>query len=353
MISRDYIIRSGEIAYNISRDYAKVKVLEKNGRGYKIKFLSGSLAGEVGSGWRRSDLAVSHGCYEKFCVNDSFYLSGRNSEKVKIVGLQSDGRFVLKFLDGPNSGELGGKWERKDLAVLEGCYQGVCVGDYVYNTKRDGAKVKILGKTLDNSFVIKFVSGELSGQRGNSWNAKYFALKEGCYKDLCVGDIVYKLDNASPKVKILGKTQNHKFVIKFLSGSNSGRHGTNWDREDFALTNGCHGKLCVGDIAYNTSRDNIKVKLVAKAMNNTFVIKFLQSNLSGKFGHNWSEDDLARTSGCYKSFCVGDIAYNTQRDNVKVKILAIEKKNTFVLKFLNGSLSGKKGNNWSYSNLKK
>lgn len=150
----------GQRAYNISRNYRQVEVvaIEASGR-YVLKFLDGS---GTGGNWRRSDLALPSGCSNNLCVGERFYNISSNYRHVEIVAIEYSGRYVLKFLDGSG---IGGNWRHSDLAHQNGCGRQFCVGDYALNIKSGYRKIQIVGIQYNGKYVVKFLDG--SGVGGN------------------------------------------------------------------------------------------------------------------------------------------------------------------------------------------
>src|SRR5262245_591472 len=109
-----------------------------------------------------------------------------------IVAIAFDQTYVIQFTSGPLSGQTGQGWRDQDLATLAGCSRELCVGQSAYNTTRD-AYVYIVGIEYNGNFVVQFTSGPLSGQTGDGWTLSDLARMYGCYGDVCVGYRVYNL----------------------------------------------------------------------------------------------------------------------------------------------------------------
>lgn len=158
----------GDRSYNIERSaYVRVVGFDQQKR-YVLEFTSGDLAGKTGGKWSSSNLASLYGQSEGLRVGDRSFNIER-SAYVEIVGIQEDGKFVVEFRTGDLAGKTGAKWSRSNLAKLSGCSGSFCVGDRAYNKKRS-ADVEIVGIQTDGRFVIKFLTGNLAGKSGGKWS---------------------------------------------------------------------------------------------------------------------------------------------------------------------------------------
>lgn len=165
-------LQIGQQAYNVARDSALVTVIgiEQNGT-YVIQFDDGALAGQTGNNWSASDLAVLFGCGNGGqCVGQTAYNVSRDSAQVQIIGVQSDGRYVISFEDGANAGGRGGNWDDSDLARNQGCGPSFCVGEQAINISRNNARVEIVGIESNGTYVIYFEDGANAGGRGGNWS---------------------------------------------------------------------------------------------------------------------------------------------------------------------------------------
>ncbi|HUP58300.1 MAG TPA: hypothetical protein VM598_12660, partial [Bdellovibrionota bacterium] len=157
----------GEHVYNTTRDaYATIVAIDFN-QTYIIRFETGPMAGQTGTGWRDPDLATLSGCSGDLCVGEPIWNTVRDSF-AQVAGIQYDGRFVIYFTTGPLAGQTGKNWTRYDLAVLRGCSIDLCVGQRAYNIPRQ-AQVSIVGIQYDGRYVLRFESGPLAGQYGDGW----------------------------------------------------------------------------------------------------------------------------------------------------------------------------------------
>lgn len=225
------------------------------------------------------------------------------------------------------------------------------VGDLAYNIKRSNALVEVVDRESGGTFVVKFLDGNLKGKYGNNWSRESLASTRGCAK-LCVGDRAFNTARSNARVKVIGIQHDDLYVLEFLTGNLKGKRGNNWSDKDLAVRGSCgNGGLCTGDRVINTSRSNVYAKVVGVSDDGKYVLRFQEGNLKGKIGSNWSRADLAVTHGCSGRFCVGDMALNKERQFVKVKVVGIQQSGYFVVKFLEGSLKGKKGSNWNGDDL--
>jgi hypothetical protein len=173
---------------------------------------------------------------------------------------------------------------------------GLRIGERVYNVDKS-AFATIIGLEANGRFVLRFESGFLSGQTGGNWSASDLAILRGCSRDLCVGEEVYNVAK-SARAKVLGLQLSGKYVLEFVEGFLAGQHGGNWDRSDLAAERGCslHGLFCVGSQAYHVSK-GVSVTVIAIQTNGKMALRFDQGFLSGQTGGNWDENDLAITAG--------------------------------------------------------
>jgi hypothetical protein len=165
-------LRAGDQAFNVVRDSARVTIMGREANGaYVIRFEEGPLVGQVGGGWGRGAFAVPYGCgLERICVRDQVINVDRDSVWTRVVGVQVDGRLVLQFLNGPLSGAKGANWQPRSLAIPRGCGLGnFCVGERVYNRDRNFDMCEVVGIQHDGRMVLKFLTGPIAGQQGGNW----------------------------------------------------------------------------------------------------------------------------------------------------------------------------------------
>ncbi|MEQ1879262.1 MAG: hypothetical protein ABL958_21685 [Bdellovibrionia bacterium] len=163
----------GERAYNITRSaYVMVVGLQNDGR-YVLRFTTGPLAGQTGGNWANTDLARLRGCSGDLCVGENAYNIERTAY-VRVVGIQYDGRFLLYYRSGPLTGQSGHNWTRPDIAPQRGCVQNYCVGDRAYNVPRN-AWVTIAAIQYGQRLVLRFDTGPLAGQTGHNWSVSDLA----------------------------------------------------------------------------------------------------------------------------------------------------------------------------------
>lgn len=167
----------GECALNNDRDWARVTVVGIEASGlYVLRFEDGPLAGQIGGNWSGASLAKLNGCGPGgFCAGNRVFNVDRDSAMAKIIGVQSNGTYVLFFQDGPLTRLKGGNWGAVSLAKAQGCGPSFCVGDRAYHIERDYAKVQVVGIQPSNLYVVHFLSGPLAGMRGGNWNARSLA----------------------------------------------------------------------------------------------------------------------------------------------------------------------------------
>jgi hypothetical protein len=227
-------------------------------------------------------------------VGDTVFNVAKNV-KVRVLGVANNGAFKILFLEGTLAGKEGNNWGRSDLALMSGCHNALCVGNITLNTSKDSVASKIVGLQTNGDYVIEYLEGSLKGKIGSYWSKKELAATSGCSYDLCTGISVLNVSKSAAKSRIVGIEANGNYVIEFLEGRSKGFKGSNWARKDFALMTGCNSNLCVGDSAVLTSR-NAKVTIVGIQQNNLFVIRFETGSNSGRVGSNWNRNDLVKSS---------------------------------------------------------
>jgi hypothetical protein len=155
-----YDICEGDTVFNIERDYRKAVVvaIEKKGT-YILRFLD---TGGVGGHWGRTDLAATRGCQNRVCVGERVFNINRDYRMTQVVGLQSNGLFVLQFLD---TNGVGGNWALTDLAFPYGCGQQFCVGDLALNIQKNYRRVQVIGVEYNGNYVLRFL--DTNGVGGN------------------------------------------------------------------------------------------------------------------------------------------------------------------------------------------
>ncbi len=123
--------------------------------------------------------------------------------------------------------------------------------------------------------------------------------------------------------------------------------------DNLARTSGCLGEHCVGNTVINVERDNVYVKVVAIAQDETMVIEFREgTELRGKLGAGWITDSLARTKGCTDNICVGDTVYVMEGD-FRARVIGIQSIGSFVIQVLDGDQKDARGENWTSEQVTK
>lgn len=173
-----------------------------------------------------------------------------------------------------------------------------------------------------------------------------------CMGDVCANEQMINIQRDSALVTVLGFQTNGSLLLRFDTGSLAGQLGSGWSRSDLAKMSGCNGVGCAGEIVLNTARDSVSARIIGLQIDGAVVLEFLEGSLAGQRGANWTSSDLARTQGCLKDLCVGQRAINIARSNAEVTIVGIQQSNqSYVLRFETGSLAGQKGGNWSRDDL--
>jgi hypothetical protein len=173
--------RVGERALNIQRNYAFVEVIgyDMNGT-YVLRFLDGPLVGQIGGGWSAADLARRSGCIAQgACVGSVLMNLERNFVQTRLIAIDYWGRAVLYFREGPFQGQRGGNWDLWALARLEGCGYQFCVGNMARNRDRNWARVQVVGIQFNAAYVLRFLEGELAGLTGHNWTDQSLVATNG------------------------------------------------------------------------------------------------------------------------------------------------------------------------------
>ena len=123
-----------------------------------------ALAAQTSSAYPDSYPPPNYGsCYRDLCVGARVYNIQRSYREAEIIGIESRGTYVLRFLD--NNG-VGGNWTRPDLAVSYGCGYNFCVGQYALNAQRNYRRVQVVAIDYSRRYVLKFLD---NGGVGGNW----------------------------------------------------------------------------------------------------------------------------------------------------------------------------------------
>lgn len=155
---------------NTERENAIVTIagIQFDGR-YVLRFETGPLAGQLGENWNRAALARMDGCLADLCVGMRAINTERENAVVTVVGIQQSGKYVIRFDSGALAGQLGSSWDRNSLARTEGCGANLCVGNRVYVRERNLALAQVVGIQTNGKYVITFLNGALAGLTGANW----------------------------------------------------------------------------------------------------------------------------------------------------------------------------------------
>jgi|GEM_PF-1847845 len=227
---------------------------------------------------------------------DRVFVIERDSAQAVVLGKDNGGGYILRFLTGELAGRAGGGWQRNSLAVMDGCNESLCVGDTVYNLSRELAQVRIVGLQTDGNVVLQFLDGSLAGRIGGNWGVNDLTTTKSRGKNFGVGDKVYLFDEGREPalVQIIAVERTGNYTVYFIQGEVAGRRGNNWTEQNFARVSGCGKNYCVGDIVTNISRDYLRVQIVGVQMNGRYVLRFLEGNIAGRLGNNWGDEDLRK-----------------------------------------------------------
>lgn len=211
----------GERIYNVQRNYREATVVGIEAAGtYALRFTDTNA---IGGNWSREDLAVQRGCYSDLCVGSEVFNVTRDSRRAYIVGIQTQGKYVLRFQD---TNAVGGNWDRSDLAIPRGCASDLCVGATIYNISRTYRQAQVVGIQNDGRYVLRFL--DTNGTGGN-WTRADLAIDRGCGAMFCVGQYALNAQRNYRQVQIVAIDINRKYVLKFLD---TGAVGGNWTDSD-------------------------------------------------------------------------------------------------------------------------
>jgi hypothetical protein len=150
------MINQGEsVIMNSSAKYVTVAGVSFNGL-FAVRSTDGwnTITNNVS----REQLSVTNGCNMNLCVNDSV-INISTARYVTVVGLSYSDRFVTKSTDGWNT--LTTNQERRLLAETKGCissrYAQICVGNQVINQQNRYSTV--VGVQQDGRVVLKSTDG--------------------------------------------------------------------------------------------------------------------------------------------------------------------------------------------------
>lgn len=224
-------ICAGQIVYAgtaMAAQQAQVARIERPGT-YTLRLLGSN---QVSAGWTRAELAVTKGCSDAFCVGNTAYSVTQSvSEQVQVVAIFQNGSFVLRFL---NSNRVSGGWTSAELAATRGCSEGVCVGATAYRvTSQDSRQVQVVGVQSNGSFVLRFLD---SNGLGSGWTRAEIAVTKGCGRTLCVGNTAYQSSGRGYRpVQVVAIQQNGAYVLRFLDSNGI---GGNWLDSDLVRGRG-------------------------------------------------------------------------------------------------------------------
>lgn len=201
----------GETVFNVSNSrYAEVMGRDSQGK-FMLRYLDNGL---TGTGWARENLAPARGCDGDVCVNDQVY-NVSNNRYAQVVGLQLTGKFVLKYAD---NNLTGSGWTRNNIAVMNGCQGDICVNDDVYNVSNN-RYARVVALQAEGKFVLKYVDNNLTG---SGWTRNNIAVKNGCQLNICVGNRVFNSSN-NRYARVEAIQAEGKFVLRYedngLTGS--------------------------------------------------------------------------------------------------------------------------------------
>lgn len=115
---------------------------------------------------------INKSCYMGVCVGDRVFKASNGPRLAKVLAITRNHKFVLAYFDNRH---IGKGWRRSDLAVTSGCYYQFCVGNPVHNLVLN-SRATIVGIEENGKFVLAF-DDKKHGVVGG-WLTDEFALEQ-------------------------------------------------------------------------------------------------------------------------------------------------------------------------------
>ncbi|MCO5142862.1 MAG: hypothetical protein M9962_07220 [Oligoflexia bacterium] len=107
-----------------------------------------------------------------------------------------------------------------------------------------------------------------------------------------VGQTVY-VPTKEAFAKVINVDYAGKYVLQFTTGSLSGLVGNNWNSTSLVqLSKASCGTICVGDVVIVPTKGFAFAQVAAIQKDGKYVLKFITTELAGRYGHNWTTDLL-------------------------------------------------------------
>ncbi|MFH1618800.1 MAG: hypothetical protein ABIG11_02750 [bacterium] len=243
--------------------------------------------------WKPNQLAKRKGCSMGLCVGNRIVTQFGGG---KVSGVYSNGWLAVRD-DDPRMGYTTCT-DENDIAKMEGCLSGYCVGDTVIG---DAVPGTIAGIFPDGRFSVRFYDDSY-----HIYSSKHFAQtgKKDCTSSgFCVGDTVVA-ENGN-YYTIAGVFSNGRLSILSHQYHNYYDSGTS----GLAKTGGCSGGFCVGEKIITTRRHSGRI---AGIFSDGEVLFYRDDYKEGTVGYCGDPDYfrietrlLAKTIGCSGGFCAG------------------------------------------------
>lgn len=153
---------------------------------------------------------------------------------------------------------------------------------------------------------------------------------EPCVEDHCVGVPVITIDE-SYRTGTIEAVEGGKLSVRFR-GDDGVRTGFTTDQLAIAKEGYCLEDACVGPEKYFNLERKLRLSSIAGVYRSEgkvkLVLQFHSEDWKGSYGYGWSMSYLAsaREDACGGALCVGDRAYNIERQSRKATIKGVYKR---------------------------
>jgi hypothetical protein len=145
-----------------------------------------------------SALACPHNAHQFICPGDQVVDPSGDRGEVRAIN-PAEETAAVKY---QNSGE-DQNWEVADLALRQGCLDGICVGDLAVDSSGSRGIIDAVNP-YSSTIAIRY--------RGNSedqiWDASNVAMGFGCIRGYCVGDKVVDASGDEGVIEALNRNSN-------------------------------------------------------------------------------------------------------------------------------------------------
>ncbi len=220
----------GDLVINIEKKNAYGIILGQENDGQLIvRYIDGSLSGQTESRVNPESLATTIGCDSDICTDDFLVDTTENGGMARVVGLQNHGRFVVEYSTGRLLGTKKSFKERTDFALMKGCSDFVCVENKkVFIHVPTLTEVFPMAVQVNHQLVVK---GITTGSLMLNVMSDDLAKTEGCLNGLCVGQPVFN-SRTNVKAVVSGITKYGRFITLDLEGTKANSLTGLWSAED-------------------------------------------------------------------------------------------------------------------------